>query len=75
MLAAHYKLDNLCVIIDNNSLLIDGEVAKMMSPYPIVEKLVALGFLIAKIEGSSFDEMDMRLRSSARWKARRFQLL
>ena len=34
MFAAHYKLDNLCVIVDNNNLQIDGEVSKVMSPIP-----------------------------------------
>ena len=44
MFAAHYKLDNLCVIIDNNGLQIDGDIAKVMSPYPIDKKLEAFGF-------------------------------
>ena len=51
MLAAHYKLDNLCVIIDNNGLQIDGDVAKVMSPYPIVDKLEAFGFHTQAIDG------------------------
>ena len=37
-------LDNLCVIIDNNGLQIDGAVDEVMSPYPIDEKLKAFGF-------------------------------
>ena len=44
MFAHHYKLDNLCVIIDNNGLQIDGRVEDVMSPYPIPEKLRAFGF-------------------------------
>ena len=43
MFAAHYKLDNLVVIIDNNGLQIDGPVAEVMSPYPIREKVEAFG--------------------------------
>ena len=43
MFAHHYKLDNLCVIIDNNGLQIDGNVADVMNPYPIVDKLRAFG--------------------------------
>ena len=39
MSAAHYKLDNFCAIVDNNGLQIDGAVADVMSPYPIVNKL------------------------------------
>ena len=51
MFAHHYKLDNLCVIIDNNGLQIDGNVADVMSPYPIPEKLRAFGFEVAEIDG------------------------
>jgi len=38
MTASHYKLDNLCVIVDNNNLQIDGEIENVMSPYPIDKK-------------------------------------
>ena len=58
MLAHHYKLDNLCVIIDNNGLQIDGNIADVMSPYPIPEKLKAFGFEVAEIDGHDFDQME-----------------
>ena len=58
MFAHHYKLDNLCVIIDNNGLQIDGRVADVMSPYPIPEKLRAFGFEVAEIDGNSFDQLE-----------------
>lgn len=58
MLAHHYKLDNLCVIIDNNGLQIDGRVADVMSPYPIPDKLKAFGFEVAEIDGHSFEQME-----------------
>ena len=58
MAAAHYKLDNLCVIIDNNGLQIDGNIADVMSPYPIVDKLVAFGFEVAAVDGHNFDELE-----------------
>ena len=58
MSAAHYKLDNLCVIIDNNGLQIDGNVADVMSPYPIPEKLRAFGFEVAEIDGHDFDQIE-----------------
>ena len=58
MFANHYKLDNLCVIIDNNGLQIDGNVADVMSPYPIDEKLRAFGFDVTEIDGHNFDEME-----------------
>ena len=58
MFAHHYKLDNLCVIIDNNGLQIDGSVADVMDPYPIPEKLKAFGFQVAEIDGHDFDQME-----------------
>jgi len=58
MSASHYKLDNLCIIVDNNGLQIDGEVAKVMSPYPIVDKLQAFGFHTIAIDGHDFDQIE-----------------
>ena len=61
MFAAHYKLDNLCVIVDNNGLQIDGDVAKVMSPYPIVDKLEAFGFHVQAIDAHDFDQIEQAL--------------
>ena len=61
MFASHYHLDNLCVIIDNNGLQIDGDVAKVMSPYPIDEKLAAFGFHVRSIDGHDFDQIQAAL--------------
>ena len=58
MAAAHYKLDNFVAIVDNNGLQIDGDVAKVMSPYPIVDKLIAFGFNTIAIDGHNFDEIE-----------------
>ncbi len=58
LFAAHYKLDNLCVIIDNNGLQIDGRIADVMSPYPIDEKMRAFGFEVVCIDGNSFPELE-----------------
>ena len=58
MAAHHYKLDNLCVIVDNNGLQIDGKVADVMSPYPIPEKLKAFGFEVVEIDGHDFDQIE-----------------
>lgn len=58
MFAHHYKLDNLCVIIDNNGLQIDGKVADVMSPYPIADKLRAFGFEVEEIDGHDFDQVE-----------------
>ena len=44
MFAAHYKLDNLVAVVDNNGLQIDGNIKDVMSPYPIVDKFKAFGW-------------------------------
>ena len=64
MFASHYKLDNLCVIVDNNGLQIDGEVAKVMSPYPIDEKFKAFGFHVEVINGHDFDAIESALATA-----------
>ena len=57
MEANKYKLDNLCVIVDNNNLQIDGTIEEVMSPYPIDEKFKSFGFQIIKIDGHNIDEI------------------
>lgn len=58
MFASHYKLDNLCAIIDNNGLQIDGDVGEVMSPYPIVEKMESFGFYAAEVDGHDFEQLE-----------------
>ena len=55
MFAAHYKLDNLCVVFDWNGLQIDGPVAEVMNPTPHDKKLEAFGFHVISIDGHDFD--------------------
>ena len=57
MTANKYHLDNLCVIVDNNSLQIDGKVEEVMSPYPIDEKFRSFGFEVIKIDGHNIEEI------------------
>lgn len=64
MAASHYKLDNLCVIVDNNGLQIDGDVAKVMSPYPIDEKLKAFGFHVEVIDGHDFERIEQAMNTA-----------
>ena len=64
MFAAHYKLDNLCVIVDNNGLQIDGPVSQVMSPYPIDEKLAAFGFHVRTIDAHDFDQIEDAFREA-----------
>ncbi len=58
MFAHHYRLDNLCAVIDNNGLQIDGPVDEVMSPYPIAEKLRAFGWETVEIDGHDFDQLE-----------------
>ena len=58
MFAAHYKLDNLCVIIDWNGLQIDGSVEEVMNPTPHDKKLEAFGFHVISIDGHDFDAIE-----------------
>lgn len=57
MAAGHYKLDNLCLIVDHNGLQIDGEVAKVMNVDPLEDKFKAFNFHVIKINGNDFDEI------------------
>ena len=68
MSAAHYKLDNLTVMVDNNGLQIDGNVADVMSPYPIVDKLEAFGFKVVAIDGHDFDQIEAALNTARQTK-------
>ncbi|MDD6967397.1 MAG: transketolase [Firmicutes bacterium] len=64
MLASHYKLDNFVVIVDNNGLQIDGPVDKVMSPYPIDEKLKAFGFHVEVIDGHDYNQIEAALNTA-----------
>lgn len=57
MTASHYKLDNLCVIVDNNNLQIDGTVKDVMNPYPIDEKFKSFGFHTINIDGHDINQI------------------
>ena len=70
MMAAHYKLDNLCVVIDNNNLQIDGAISEVMSPYPIGEKLSAFGLFVQEIDGHDFDAIEAALTAARAEKGR-----
>lgn len=58
MFAAHYHLDNLCVIIDWNGLQIDGPVTQVMNPTPHDKKLEAFGFHVISVDGHDFEQLE-----------------
>ena len=57
MTASHYKLDNLCLIVDNNNLQIDGQVTEVMDIYPLKEKFESFGFKVFEVDGNNIDEL------------------
>ncbi|QFJ55064.1 transketolase [Pseudobutyrivibrio xylanivorans] len=58
MFAAAKKLDNLCVIVDNNGLQIDGRIEDVNSPYPIPDKFRAFNFHVVEVaDGNDFDQL------------------
>ena len=64
MFAHHYKLDNLCVIVDNNNLQIDGAIDEVCSPYPIDEKFRAFNFHVINIDAHDFDAIRSALKEA-----------
>ena len=64
MLAAHRKLDNLVVIVDNNNLQIDGPITEVNSPYPIDKKFAAFNFHVININGNDLDEIDAAFKEA-----------
>ena len=61
MFASHYKLDNLCVILDLNGLQIDGPITEVMNPTPHDKKFEAFGFHVITINGHDFNEIEAAL--------------
>ena len=57
MFAGHRKLDNLCVIVDNNNLQIDGPIDQVCSPYPIDKKFEAFNFHVINVDAHDFDAL------------------
>ncbi len=64
MFAGHRKLDNLCVIVDNNNLQIDGPIDQVCSPYPIDKKFEAFNFHVINIDAHDFDQIRAALKEA-----------
>ncbi len=58
LFAAHYKLDNLCVILDLNGLQIDGPITEVMNPTPHDKKFEAFGFHVITIDAHDFNQIE-----------------
>lgn len=58
MFSAHYKLDNLCIIVDVNGLQIDGRTKDVMNTAPLDDKFEAFGCKVVKINGHDFHDIE-----------------
>ena len=58
MFASHRKLDNLCVIVDNNGLQLDGTIDEIIGPNPLDEKFESFGCHVIKADGHDFDSLE-----------------
>ena len=75
MAAAHYKLDNLTVIIDNNGLQIDGETKDVMPTEPLDKKFESFGWHVIKIDGHDFDQIEAAYKEAEQTKGQPTMIL
>jgi len=57
MAAAHYHIDNLCAIVDRNSLQIDGGTEEVMGVEPVADKWASFGWNVLTIDGHNFEDI------------------
>ncbi len=65
-----YKLDNLCIIVDNNNLQIDGTTEEVMDLKPIDEKFKSFGFNVIMIDGHNYDEIKSAFKQARETKGK-----
>ncbi|MBP8593011.1 MAG: transketolase [Ruminococcus sp.] len=65
MFAAHYCLDNLVAIVDNNGLQIDGPISEVCSPEPITDKFAAFGWKVITMDAHDFDSIEAAFKKAA----------
>lgn len=70
MAAGHYKLDNLCGIIDVNRLQIDGKVEDVMNVNPLADKWRAFNWNVIQIDGHKMFEIDNAFDEAKRFKGK-----
>ena len=70
MFAAHYKLDNLCLVLDWNGLQIDGKITEVMNPTPHNLKFSAFGWNVISIDAHNFAEIEAAFRAARETKGR-----
>lgn len=70
MAAGHYKLDNLCAIVDCNRLQIDGKVEDVMTIAPFKDKWLAFNWNVIKIDGHDFEEIEKGFMKASEFKGK-----
>lgn len=70
MAAAHYKLDNLCAIVDFNGLQIDGNITDVMNPTPFDKKFEAFNWNVITIDGHDFDQIEQAFAQAKQCKGK-----
>ena len=70
MAAAHYNLDNLCIIFDLNGLQIDGKIETVMNPLPLDKKAAAFGHHVVVIDGHDFDQIEKAFEEARKTKGK-----
>ena len=70
MFAAHYKLDNLTIFVDNNGLQIDGDIADVMNPYPIDKKFESFGWNVIVADAHDFNSIEEAVNTAKNTKGK-----
>ncbi|MFW3146481.1 MAG: transketolase [Thermoplasmatota archaeon] len=70
MAATHYKVDNLCAVLDRNQLQIDGPTEKIMSIEPVFPKFKAFGWHVIEVNGHDFKELLRAFREAETYKGK-----
>ena len=70
MFAAHYKLDNLTIVLDWNGLQIDGPIAEVMNPTPHDEKFRAFGWNVISIDAHDFSQIEAAFKAARECKGK-----
>jgi len=68
MTASHYKLDNLCGIIDHNKYQIDGKICDVMNIDPLKDKWLSFGWNVYEVDGHNIKDLAKALDKADRAK-------
>lgn len=75
MAAAHYKLDNLCAMVDVNGLQIDGPTEEVMNSAPLDEKFLSFGWNVISVDGHDYEALEDAFHQAEQVKGKPSMLL